>query len=235
MRIIPAIDIINGEAVRLSKGDYNQKIVYEKDPRILAKRFEVAGLKNLHIVDLDGAKAGKPINHQLIADIAKNSKLNIDVGGGIKKAEDVGFYLDAGVKQITAGSVAVKNPDEVKNWFADFGASKIILGLDVLNDQIKISGWLEDGGIKWVDLIEQYLDVGLEYLISTDISKDGMLAGPSIELYEAIQIRYPKLKVIASGGVSKMEDINTLKTMNLNGVIVGKAIYEGRIKLEELC
>lgn len=234
MRIIPAIDIINGEAVRLTMGDYTKKTTYEKAPQILAQKFEEAGLKYLHIVDLDGAKAGKPVNQKLIAEIAKNSSLKIDVGGGIKTAKQIDFYLKAGIQQITAGSIAIKNPKEVKMWFEHFGPDVIVLGLDVLNDQVKINGWMEDGGIHWKNLIEEYLNIGLKYIISTDISKDGMLKGPSLELYQNIQSQYPELRIIASGGVSKIKDVVELQKLNLDGVIIGKAIYEGKIKLSEL-
>ena len=238
MRIIPAIDIIDGKCVRLSKGDYSTKKVYSENPLEMAKRFEDSGIEYLHLVDLDGAKAKRIINHKVLEDIATNTNLSIDFGGGLKSDDDLNIAFNSGAKQITGGSIAVKNPELFKSWIQKFGSEKIILGADARNGFISTSGWLEDSDLKIDTFIKDYLDLGLEYVISTDISKDGMLEGPSLELYEELiknsKENNQQLKLIASGGVSEMKDLYELKKIKCEGAIVGKAIYENRITLKEL-
>ena len=238
MRIIPAIDIIDGKCVRLSKGDYSTKKVYSENPLEMAKRFEDSGIEYLHLVDLDGAKAKRIINHSVLEKIATNTNLSIDFGGGLKSDNDLNIAFNSGAKQITGGSIAVKDPELFKSWIQKYGSEKIILGADARNGFISTSGWLEDSDLKINDFIRGYLDLGLEYVISTDISKDGMLEGPSVELYRDLiknsKANDQKLKLIASGGVSEMKDLYELKDINCEGAIVGKAIYENRITLKEL-
>lgn len=234
MKIIPAIDIIEGKCVRLSQGDYTQKTVYNDNPVEVAKQFENAGIRHLHVVDLDGAKGGKIINHKVLQDITSNTKLKVDFGGGIKSDKDIELAFASGANQITAGSIAVKDKAKVTEWIAKYGADKIILGADVKNETIAISGWQESGNINLYDFLDEYIALGIHYVICTDIAKDGMLQGPSLLLYSDIIRRYPKLKLIASGGVAEFEDLLKLDDMGLYGAIVGKAFYEGRITLDEL-
>lgn len=234
MKIIPAIDIIGGKAVRLTKGDYNQKKEYADNPLEVAQQFEYAGITNLHLVDLDGAKAQKPENLNVLESITSNTQLDVDFGGGVKSDESLEEVLSAGAKQVTAGSIAAKDPDLVFKWIEKYGADKIILGADVINEKIAISGWQEDSGLELMPFLKNYLDKGVEYCICTDVSKDGMLQGPSFNLYNRIQAQFPDLKLIASGGVSNMEDLERLREQRVYGAIVGKAYYEGRITLEEL-
>lgn len=234
MEIIPAIDIIGGKCVRLTKGDYSQVTEYSDDPVAVAQDFEKAGIRRLHVVDLDGAKARHVVNLETLRKIAENTTLNIDFGGGVKSREDLERVLEAGAKQVTAGSIAVSNRDEVKNWIDEFGPEKIILGADVLDEKVMISGWQESSGEDLFDFLKFYSGLGVRYVICTDISKDGVLQGPSFELYQKIRTRFPEVLLIASGGVSSKEDLEKLKAMDLYGVIVGKAFYEGRLTLEEL-
>jgi phosphoribosylformimino-5-aminoimidazole carboxamide ribotide isomerase len=234
MRIIPAIDIIDGKCVRLTQGDYAQKKIYNDNPLEVAKTFEDAGLKSLHLVDLDGAKAGKVINWKVIESISSNTKLLVDFGGGIKTDEEINRLFQAGVRQVNLGSIAVKNPELVGNWIEKFGAEKIILSADVKNEMIAISGWLEDSSISIFDFIKDYLEKGIRYITCTDINTDGMLQGPNVELYKKLLNRFPEVKLIASGGVSKVKDLEVLKKTGVNGVIVGKAIYEGKIDIGSL-
>jgi len=234
MKIIPAIDIINGQCVRLSQGDYAQKRVYETDPLVVASEFEKAGLVYLHLVDLDGAKQGKVTNWEVVEAICKNTTLQVDFGGGIKTKSEIRQLLELGVKQVNIGSVAVKEPEKVSIWIDEFGADKIILSADVREEQIAISGWTETAGLSLQDFLTNYQQIGITYVTCTDISKDGMLAGPNIILYKKLLTQFPSLKLIASGGVSCLDDLKQLKAAGLYGVIVGKAIYEGRIDLAQL-
>jgi len=233
-QIIPAIDLIEGQCVRLTQGDYAQKKVYSSDPLEVAKAFEGAGIKRLHLVDLDGAKAKKIVNLHVIEKIAKGTSLHIDFGGGVQSDEMIDLAFSAGAAQITAGSIAVRNRDMVIGWFQKYGADKIIVGADAHHEQIAVSGWQENSNISIFDFLTDYEKAGARYIISTDVAKDGLLQGPSFELYEKIQAQNPSLNIIASGGVANMDDLNQLKEMNLFGVIVGKASYEGRITLDEL-
>ncbi|MDX2045464.1 MAG: 1-(5-phosphoribosyl)-5-[(5-phosphoribosylamino)methylideneamino]imidazole-4-carboxamide isomerase [Chitinophagaceae bacterium] len=232
--IIPAIDIIDGKCVRLTQGDYSQKKVYNENPLEVAKQFEAAGLKRLHLVDLDGAKAGTVKNWKVLEDIAGNTGLLIDFGGGIKKEEDVKQVFNSGAVWATIGSLAVKNEEEFVKWLTKFGADKFLLGADVKGEMIAVGGWLETTGINIYDFIKKYVDHGVQQLFCTDVSKDGKLEGPSVELYKNIISRFPGLHFIASGGVSSMKDMEELNAIGCKGAIVGKAIYENRISLNEL-
>ena len=234
MRVIPAIDIIDGKCVRLTQGDYNQKKIYNENPIDVSKEFENAGLKFLHLVDLDGAKAGKVVNWKVVESICKETKLEVDFGGGIKTEEQVKQLFDYGVKQVNLGSISVKNPKIVTEWIKKFTPEKIILSADVKNEMIAISGWQESSAIPITTFINDYVKNGIKYVTCTDISVDGMLTGPSIALYKKILINFPQLNLIASGGVSSLDDLRELKQSGVGGAIVGKAIYEGRIKLEAL-
>lgn len=234
MRIIPAIDIIDGKCVRLTQGDYNQKKIYNENPVEVAKEFEEAGLKYLHVVDLDGAKAGQVMNWEVLESICKETKLSVDFGGGIKTKEQMEKLFDYGVKQVNLGSIAVKDPKRVTDWISHFGSEKIILSADVKNEMIAISGWQENASIQLTTFLKDYVKNGIEYVTCTDIGTDGMLAGPNIDLYKKILLNFPQLHIIASGGVSDIEDLRELRQIGVDGVIVGKAIYERRIKLEEL-
>ncbi|RKQ49283.1 1-(5-phosphoribosyl)-5-[(5-phosphoribosylamino)methylideneamino] imidazole-4-carboxamide isomerase [Roseivirga pacifica] len=234
MKVIPAIDIIDGKAVRLTKGDYNQKTEYSDSPLAVAKEFEQAGITNLHLVDLDGAKAQKPQNLSILDSITSETNLDVDFGGGVKSNESLEAVFKAGAKQITAGSIAAKDKPLVKGWLKEFGAERIVLGADVINEQIAISGWQEDSGLELFSFLEEYIDAGAQYCICTDVSKDGMLQGPAIDLYKRILARFPALRLIASGGVAELSDLEALSQIGVYGTIVGKAYYEGRISLEEL-
>ncbi|MEQ8627899.1 1-(5-phosphoribosyl)-5-[(5-phosphoribosylamino)methylideneamino]imidazole-4-carboxamide isomerase [Ekhidna sp.] len=234
MRIIPAIDIIEGKCVRLSKGDYNTKKIYNEDPLEVAQQFEDAGLQYLHLVDLDGAKAKHIVNWKVLEKLALKTQLKIDFGGGIKSDEDLRIAFESGARQITGGSIAVKEPVKFTSWITAYGAEKIILGADVMDGKIAVSGWQEESDLEIESFIQDYVSKGIEYVISTDISMDGMLEGPSFDLYQSILEKLPDLKLIASGGVSSIDDLVKLKEQGLEGAIVGKAIYENRISLKEL-
>ena len=234
MRIIPAIDIIEGKCVRLSKGDYSTKKIYNEDPLEVAQQFEDAGLQYLHLVDLDGAKAKHIVNWKILEKLATKTSLQIDFGGGIKSDEDLRIAFESGAKQITGGSIAVKDPVTFASWITAHGQDKIILGADANNGKIAVAGWQEDTDQEIEAFISEYVEKGIEYVISTDIAKDGMLEGPSFDLYDAILKRLPDLKLIASGGVTTLDDLVKLKEKGLEGAIVGKALYEGKIKLEDL-
>ena len=233
MRIIPAIDIIDGKCVRLSKGDYDTKKIYNENPVEVAKEFEDFGIQYLHLVDLDGAKAKKIINQKVIENIAKNTNLIIDFGGGIRSEEDLQKAFDSGAKKVTLGSIAVVNPELCLAWLEKFGAEKLILGADCLDRKIKTSGWLENSETDVVDFIKEYQKKGFREVVCTDISKDGMLQGPSTALYQEI-IENSTIELIASGGISNKEDVQKMKEIGCAGTIIGKAIYEGRISLEQL-
>ena len=234
MTIIPAIDIINGKCVRLTKGDYAQQKIYNDNPVEVAKQFEDAGITRLHMVDLDGAKAGAIVNLKVLEAVAANTKLIIDFGGGIKKINDIENVFNAGAAIATIGSLAVKHPEILEEWLMEFGADKFLIGADVLEEKIKISGWLEDGGINIFDFIGKMIGLGVINIFCTDISKDGAMQGPSILLYKKIIADYPEINLIASGGVTSVNDLQELKTIGCKAAIVGKAIYEGNITLEEL-
>jgi phosphoribosylformimino-5-aminoimidazole carboxamide ribotide isomerase len=234
MRIIPAIDLIDGKCVRLTQGDYAQKKVYNENPLDVAKSFEDQGLQYLHLVDLDGAKAGKVTNWKVVESITTHTKLVVDFGGGIKTDDEIRKLFERGVQQVNLGSIAVKEPQKVIQWIDEFGSDKIILSADVKNNTIAISGWQENSSINIRNFLRDYIENGIEYVTCTDISTDGMLTGPNIELYKTLILSFPQLHLVASGGVSNMEDLHELKRIGVDGVIVGKAIYEGRVKLEEL-
>ena len=234
MRIIPAIDIIEGKCVRLSKGDYSTKKIYNEDPLEVAKSFEGSGIQFLHLVDLDGAKASKIINWKVLETIANKTNLTIDFGGGVKSDEDLKIAFDAGASQVTGGSIAVKDPDTFKRWLIDFGSDRIILGADSKNGKIAVSGWEEESEIMLKPFIANYLEEGIKYVISTDISKDGMLEGAAVDLYRDLINSFETMALIASGGVTTMEDVMRLDEIGCEGAIIGKAIYEGYISLKQL-
>ena len=234
MRIIPAIDIINGQCVRLTKGDYDTKKVYNEDPLEVAKSFEDAGIEFLHVVDLDGAKASHIVNYKVLESIAGKTNLKIDFGGGLKSDNDLRIAFESGANQITGGSIAVKNPQVFENWILSYGFEKIILGADCNKEKIAISGWQEESDLEVIPFIKDYQTKGVSYVICTDISKDGMLEGPSFDLYKRILNDVKGIKLIASGGISKFSELPQLAEMGCEGVIVGKAIYENRISLKEL-
>lgn len=234
MTIIPAIDIIEGKCVRLTEGDYSQKKIYNEHPLEVAKQFEDAGMKRLHLVDLDGAKAGKVQNWKVLETLAGKTNLTIDFGGGIKTEKDVRIVFDSGAALATVGSIAVKDEVLFCTWLESFGADKFLLGADVKEEKIAVGGWLETTSIWIYDFIEKYMAKGVQQLFCTDVSKDGRLEGPSIDLYKNIMTRFPSLHFIASGGVSNLNDLEELQTIGCSGAIVGKAIYENRITLDEL-
>ena len=233
MRIIPAIDIIDGKCVRLSKGDYSTKKIYNENPLEVAKEFEANGIQYLHVVDLDGAKSKQIVNHKILESIAVHTNLKIDFGGGLKSDKDVEIAFECGATQITGGSIAVHNPETFEQWMIKYGTEKIILGADCHNRKIATNGWLKESELDVLEFIKSYEEKGIQYVICTDISKDGMLAGASNELYKEI-IANSGVKLIASGGVSKLEDLIQLKEMGCKGAILGKAIYEGNISVKEL-
>ncbi|MBS1513261.1 MAG: 1-(5-phosphoribosyl)-5-[(5-phosphoribosylamino)methylideneamino]imidazole-4-carboxamide isomerase [Bacteroidetes bacterium] len=234
MTIIPAIDVINGKCVRLTKGDYAQQKVYNDNPVEVAKQFEAAGIERLHIVDLDGAKAGTIININVLEAIANATSLKIDFGGGVKTITDVSNIFNAGASMVTIGSLAVKHPELLEEWLMEFSPEHFFIGADVLDEKIKISGWLEDSGINIFSFIGRMIALGATNIFCTDISKDGVLQGPSIELYKKIMQEHPEIRLTASGGVSNMDDVEELKAIGCDGVIIGKAIYEGNISLQQL-
>ena len=238
MRIIPAIDIIEGKCVRLTKGDYNTKKVYNENPLEVAKQFEDAGIKNLHVVDLDGAKASHIVNYKVLEQIASKTNLNIDFGGGLKSDKDLEIAFNSGANQVTGGSIAVKNPIVFESWITKFGAEKIILGADFYPDssggKIATNGWQEESSLDLIPFISDYQNKGIQYVICTDISKDGMLQGPSFETYSSILSEINEIKLIASGGISSFEELPKLADLNCEGVIIGKAIYENKISLKQL-
>lgn len=234
IEIIPAIDIIDGKCVRLTKGDYDTKKVYNEDPVEVAKMFESYGIKRLHTVDLDGAKSQHVVNWKTIERIADHTSLVIDFGGGIKSHEDIDIAFASGATLVTLGSVAVKQPDLFTEWLEKYGSQKVILGADVKNGLISINGWKEEGDDTLMPFLHKYVEKGVENVLCTDISKDGMLQGPATELYKDIMKEFPEMHLIASGGVSGIEDIDALNEAGIPAVVFGKAIYEGKIKMEEL-
>jgi len=234
MQIIPAIDIIDGKCVRLTQGDYSQKKIYNEHPLEVAKQFEDAGLQRLHLVDLDGAKQKAVKNWKVLEAIASKTKLIIDFGGGITSENDVKIVFESGAKLATVGSIAVKNEFEFVKWLLIFGADRFLLGADVKDKMIAIHGWLETTDKSIFDFIKNYIDKGVQQIFCTDVSKDGKLEGPSTDLYKEIIKEFPGLHFIASGGVASMKDLESLKEAGCDGVIIGKAIYENRITLDEL-
>ena len=234
MQIIPAIDIIEGKCVRLTEGDYAQKKIYNEDPLEVAKAFEGIGLMRLHLVDLDGAKAGQVVNWKVLEKIANNTELKIDFGGGIKTEATLKTVLDTGASYATIGSLAVRNELLFQEWIARFGAKVFMLGADVLEEKIAIGGWLEKTEISVFDFMKSYIDKGVKQIFCTDINKDGKLEGPSIELYQKIIEQFPNLHLIASGGVSSLDDLIELEEIGCSAAIVGKAIYENKITISEL-
>ncbi|MFT5963918.1 MAG: phosphoribosylformimino-5-aminoimidazole carboxamide ribotide isomerase [Flavobacterium sp.] len=234
MRIIPAIDIIDGKCVRLSKGDYSTKIIYNENPLEVAKSFEAHGIEYLHLVDLDGAKSSQIVNYKILEQIATQTKLKIDFGGGLKSDADLKIAFESGANQITGGSIAVKNRAIFEKWIAEYGADKIILGADANNEKVAVSGWLEESDEDLLPFIQNYQTNGIQYVICTDIAKDGMLEGPSFDLYAKILTEVEGIKLIASGGISTFDELPKLAELGCEGTIIGKAIYEGRISLKQL-
>jgi len=234
MKIIPAIDLIEGKCVRLSKGDYATQKTYNENPLEVAKAFEDHGIKYLHLVDLDGAKSEHIVNHKVLETIAAKTSLKIDFGGGLKSDEDLRIAFESGANQITGGSIAVKKPKVFEQWITQYGNEKIILGADVQNKRIAINGWLETSDYPLCDFIQNYQSKGIQYVICTDISKDGMLEGPAFELYEDLLQKQPQIKLIASGGISTFEELPKLANLGCEGTIIGKAIYENKIALKDL-
>ncbi len=244
MRIIPAIDIIEGKCVRLSKGDYNTKKIYNENPLEVAKNFEAHGIQHLHLVDLDGAKSKHIVNHRILEQITSKTGLKVDFGGGLKSDEDLRIAFESGANQITGGSIAVKDPETFKSWIEKFGSEKIILGADANNEKIAVSGWQEESELELIPFIKKYQKEGVQYVICTDISKDGMLEGPAFELYKRIlektigtgegENKLKTIKLIASGGISEFDELPRLAELGCEGTIIGKAIYEGRIQLKQL-
>ena len=234
IEIIPAIDLIDGKCVRLTRGDYEQKKIYNEDPLEVAKMFAGAGITRLHLVDLDGAKAQHSVNHKVLERICSFTNLIVDFGGGLKSDKDLQIAFECGASMITGGSIAVKNPDIFNNWINSFGSEKIILGADVMDEKVAVTGWTETTDRVLIPFLKNYIDKGITKIICTDISKDGMLEGPAFDLYEKILGEFPQIYLIASGGVSSMADIEKLNNANVPAVILGKAIYEGKVKLNEL-
>jgi phosphoribosylformimino-5-aminoimidazole carboxamide ribotide isomerase len=234
VHIIPAIDLIDGKCVRLTQGDYDRKTIYNEDPLAVAREFEAAGIERLHVVDLDGARGGGIVNHRVLEKIAGGTSLHIDWGGGMKSDEDLRIAFESGAAQVTGGTIAVKNPEVFLGWIERFGAEKIILGTDVRGDKIAVSGWEEASDRELFEFLQDYVEKGVRYTICTDVSKDGLLQGTARELYARIRKEQPDVNLIASGGVTDLSDLEALAKINCFGVIVGKAIYEGRISLEEL-
>jgi len=234
IEIIPAIDLIDGKCVRLSQGDYNQKTIYNENPLEVALMFEAVGIRRLHLVDLDGAKAKHIVNHKVLELISTKTNLIIDFGGGLKSDEDLEIAFNSGAQMVTGGSIAVKEKDTFLKWLEKYGSEKIILGADVKNGNIAVGGWLENTALPVIEFISDFHKKGILKVISTDISRDGMLTGPSIELYQQIIDALPKVEIIASGGIATMDDILKLAEMGVPGVITGKAIYENRISLKEI-
>lgn len=234
MEIIPAIDIIEGKCVRLTHGDFSRKTIYNENPLEVAKEFEHAGIRRLHLVDLDGAREGRVRNWKVLENVAGKTSLVVDFGGGINEEHDVQVVLNSGAAMATVGSIAVKQQEIFVSWIKKFGAANFLLGADVRKEKITVSGWLENTDIDVYDFIEKYIAEGVSQIFCTDVSKDGAMEGPSIELYKKIIERFPNLNFIASGGVSKMDDVVQLQEIGCKGVIIGKAIYEAKIRLSDL-
>ena len=234
IEIIPAIDIINGQCVRLTKGDYGQKTVYRDSTAEVAKEFEEIGFTRLHVVDLDGAKSKHIVNDNVLRRITTETRLTVDFGGGIKTDEDIKKAFASGASMVTIGSIAVTQPDLFMGWLKKYGAERIILGADVRHGKISINGWKEDSAEDLLPFLQKYVDAGVKNVLCTEISKDGTLAGPAIDLYKEVMAAYPEMHLIASGGVSSLDDIKTLDAAGIPAVVFGKAIYEGKINFNEL-
>ena len=234
IELIPAIDIIDGKCVRLSQGDYNSKKVYNENPLEVAKEFEAHGIRRLHVVDLDGAASHHIVNYRVLEAIASRTSLIIDFGGGIKSDEDLIIAFENGAQMVTLGSIAVKNPELFKKWLYQYGADKIILGADAKDNRIAVSGWKEESTQELLPFLEGYTKEGIRKVLCTDISRDGMLQGPSIELYKQIMQQFPEMHLIASGGVSSIDDIIELQKAKIPAVVFGKALYEGKITMKDL-
>ena len=234
IELIPAIDIINGQCVRLTKGDYDQKTVYRDSPAEVAREFEELGFKRLHVVDLDGAKSKHIVNTEVLQAITKTTRLRVDFGGGIKTDKDIETTFENGAEMVTVGSIAVTHPERFIAWLQKYGAERLILGADVRNGKISINGWKEDSTEDLLPFLKKYIEAGVKNVLCTEISKDGTLQGPAIELYRSVMKEYPDLHLIASGGVSSIEDIQALNEAGIPAVVFGKAIYEGKINLKEL-
>lgn len=234
MRIIPAIDLIDGKCVRLTKGDYATQKNYSESPLEVAKAYEAHGIEYLHLVDLDGAKSKHIVNHKVLEEIASKTTLKIDFGGGLKSDDDLRIAFESGAHQITGGSIAVKEPEVFEQWISTYGSDKIILGADVQGDRIATNGWMETSEHRLVDFVQAYYKKGIQYIICTDISKDGMLQGPSFDVYQNLLQEQSGIKLIASGGISTYEELPKLAAFGCEGTIIGKAIYENRISLNEL-
>jgi phosphoribosylformimino-5-aminoimidazole carboxamide ribotide isomerase len=232
--VIPAIDVIDGKCVRLTQGDYAQKTSYHDHPIEIAKKYEDHGIKRLHLVDLDGAKAKKIINYKVLEEICSKTSLDVDFGGGLQSENDLKIAFECGAKQVTGGSIAVKDEAMFSSWLKNYGGDKIILGTDTKNKMIAVHGWQETSDISLFDILDKYIPQGIKYTISTDVAKDGLLQGPSFDLYKEMQEKYPELRIIASGGVANIDDLTKLNEMKIYGVVVGKAIYENRITLKQL-
>ena len=235
IELVPAIDMIEGKCVRLTQGDYATQKIYNEDPLEVAKQFEDNGLRYLHVVDLDGAKAGHIVNYRTLERIASHTSLSIDFGGGLKQDDDLRIAFESGAQKVTGGSIAIKDPDRFAHWISAFGSDRIILGADVKDKKIAISGWEETTDQALLPFLKAYQAQGITQAICTDIACDGMLQGPDTDLYVRLQQKYPMVDITVSGGISGMNDIEQLRQLGLRKVIVGKAIYEGRITLDQLC
>ena len=234
MKIIPAIDLIDGKCVRLTQGDYQQKKEYSSNPVEVAQRFEEHGIQRLHLVDLDGAKQKQVVNLNVLEQIASQTQLAVDFGGGVQSDDDLQRVLDAGAQQVTGGSIAVKRPEVFTNWLTRYGADKIILGADARDRHVAISGWQEQVTTDVVDFIADYQQKGVRYVICTDVAKDGLLQGPSFALYDEIRTKIPSVQLIASGGITTVDDLRQLQQLGVYGAIIGKALYEGNLTLSDL-
>lgn len=234
MRIVPAIDILDGKCVRLAQGDFKKANIYHDDPITVALGFQKSGLTYLHLVDLNGAREGKVVNWDTIRKLQGDTELQIDFGGGVYADEDLEQLLELGISRVNIGSLAVHDSKKFIGWLKRFGAGNFILSADVMNEKVMINGWKDSGGINLFDLIEQYMQCGLEYLTCTDIAKDGMLLGPNVELYEKLTYRFPTLDITASGGITSTDDLRKLKSLSIDGAIVGKALYEKKISITDL-
>ena len=234
IKVIPALDILNGKCVRLTKGSFEDAKVYDDDPIAVAKRFAAAGVKHLHLVDLDGAKAGRVVNYNILKEITRETDLEVEFGGGIKSDQDLAQAFAAGAQKVTIGTLAVKNPKLLLSWLQKYGNDRIILGADVLDGIIRIDGWKRETEFKLFDFITNYQWHGIQYILCTDIDKDGMMQGSSLPLYASLLEQFPDLKFIANGGISSIEELQELDQMGCYAAVVGKALYEGKISLEEL-
>jgi phosphoribosylformimino-5-aminoimidazole carboxamide ribotide isomerase len=234
MKLIPAIDIIDGKCVRLTQGDFGRMKIYRENPVDVALEFQDADLEYLHLVDLDGAKKGKVVNWGIVEEIQGKTALTVDFGGGVSDDDEVEYLLELGVNQINVGSLAIKEPEKFTHWLKKYGSDNFILSADVRNENVMINGWLESADYRVLDLADQFIGKGLSYLTCTDIGSDGMLKGPNFDLYKKIKERFPILKINASGGISSLKDLEKLKALGVHGAIIGKAIYEGRISLKQL-